>query len=59
MFRIYDYTEEFLKQNNRLCFTTLMVGMAVNKQVIEENHFRKVIADHDLGLSLPMITGCE
>jgi hypothetical protein len=59
MFRVYDYTKGFPKQFNRLCTTALIVGMTDNKQVIEENHIRKVIADHDLGLSLPMITGCE
>jgi type II secretory pathway predicted ATPase ExeA len=45
--RIYDYTKGIPRQINRLCITALLVGMADNKQILEESAIRKAIADLD------------
>jgi type II secretory pathway predicted ATPase ExeA len=41
---IYDYTKGVPRQINRLCTTALLVGMADNRQVLEESVIRKVVA---------------
>jgi type II secretory pathway predicted ATPase ExeA len=45
--RIYDYTKGIPRQMNRLCTTALLVGMADQKQILEESAIRKAIAELD------------
>lgn len=45
--RICDYTKGIPRQINRLCTTALLVGMADQKQVLEESAIRKAIAELD------------
>lgn len=45
--RIYDYTKGIPRQINRLCTTALLVGMADNKQILEESAIRKAITELD------------
>jgi type II secretory pathway predicted ATPase ExeA len=46
--RIYEYTKGIPRQINRLCTTALLVGMADQKQILEESSIRKAIAELDL-----------
>ena len=41
--RIYDYTKSIPRQINRLCTTTLIVGITDGKQILEESSVRKAI----------------
>ena len=43
--RIYDFTKGIPRQMNRLCTTALLVGMAENKQILEESSIRKAITE--------------
>jgi type II secretory pathway predicted ATPase ExeA len=43
--RIYDFTKGIPRQMNRLCTTALLVGMADQKQILEESSIRKAIAE--------------
>ena len=43
--RIYDYTKGVPRQINRLCTTALLVGMADQKQILEESVIRKAVAE--------------
>jgi len=45
--RIYDYTKGVPRQINRLCTTTLLVGVIDQKQILEESSIRKAIAELD------------
>jgi general secretion pathway protein A len=45
--RIYDYTKGIPRQINRLCTTALLVGMADQKQILDESTIRKAIAELD------------
>lgn len=45
--RIYDYTKGIPRQINRLCTTALLVGLADQKQIIDESSIRKAIAELD------------
>ena len=45
--RIYDYTKGVPRQINRLCTTALLVGMADQKQILEESVIRKAVAELD------------
>jgi type II secretory pathway predicted ATPase ExeA len=45
--RIYDYTKGIPRQINRLCTTALLVGVADQKQILEESTIRKAIAELD------------
>ncbi len=45
--RIYDFTKGIPRQMNRLCTTALLVGIADQKQILEESSIRKAIAELD------------
>ena len=47
--RIYDYTKGIPRQINRLCTTALLVGLADNRQVLEESVIRKAVAELEQG----------
>jgi len=47
--RIYDYTKGVPRQINRLCTTALLVGMADNRQILEESVIRKAVAELEQG----------
>ena len=47
--RIYDYTKGIPRQINRLCTTALLVGMADNRQILEESVIRKAVAELEQG----------
>ena len=43
--RIYDFTKGIPRQINRLCTNALLVGIADQKQILEESSIRKAIAE--------------
>ena len=47
--RIFDYTKGVPRQINRLCITALLVGMADQRQVLEESVIRKAVTDLEQG----------